>query len=168
MQLHIMKYILVLLTVLSFNTFAERLMQLHPDFPVIEGKYQITNTWLISLDQKYNRRIEDGSMVIWRPGVTIWLVAWENNDNKSIKERIKNTKKDISNRAYDYLEKIDGNLGTVQYFLKEEENGNIQIGLNGIIFNEGGQLQVSIYYDKSADEKLVKELFNGIKGNNQN
>jgi len=158
-----MKYILVLLTFLSFSAFAEKTMSLHPDFPIIEGEYQITKTWSISLDQKYNRRIEDGSMVIWRPGVTVWLIAWGNDDNKSIQERINNTKIDISNKAYNYLEKIDNNVGKIRYFLKEVENSNSQIGLNGLLFNKNGHLQVSIYYDKSSDESLVKKLFDSIK-----
>lgn len=42
-------------------------MDLHPDFPVVEGLYRLTRDWELELPEKFNRRIEDGNMVLWRP-----------------------------------------------------------------------------------------------------
>lgn len=39
---------------------------LHPDFPVVEGRYRLTREWELELSGKFNRRIEDGNMVLWR------------------------------------------------------------------------------------------------------
>jgi hypothetical protein len=61
---------------------------LHPDFPVVEGRYQITSDWAVTLPQQFNRRIEEDSMVCWRPSVTVWTVVWNNNNNESQQERL--------------------------------------------------------------------------------
>ena len=61
---------------ISFSHAEDPLKALHPDFPVIEGRYKMTEVWGISLDQKHNRRVEKGSLVIWRPGFTIWINVW--------------------------------------------------------------------------------------------
>jgi hypothetical protein len=52
-------------------------MSLHPDYPTIEGRYPLTSDWELDLPQKFNRRIEDGNMVLWRPGLTLRISVWE-------------------------------------------------------------------------------------------
>ena len=46
---------------------------LNPQFPIVEGRYQMTGEWSIALPGQFNRRIENQDLVIWRPGFTIWL-----------------------------------------------------------------------------------------------
>lgn len=41
---------------------------LHPEFPVVVGRYQMTPDWAVTLPRPFNRRTEDGSLVFWRPG----------------------------------------------------------------------------------------------------
>ena len=62
--------------------------ELNPEFPAVTGDYQITQDWQLSLAEPYNRRIEDGTMVLWRPGLTIHIVAWDNTPGDSIKARV--------------------------------------------------------------------------------
>ncbi|MBY0399493.1 hypothetical protein K2X89_04310 [Myxococcota bacterium] len=50
---------------------------LHPDYPVVEGRVQMTREWSVELPQRFNRRIDDGSLVLWRPGLTIWTNIWQ-------------------------------------------------------------------------------------------
>ena len=51
-------------------------MSLHPAFPIVEGNYRLTREWTIDLPGKFNRRIEDDDLVIWRPGLTFWIAIW--------------------------------------------------------------------------------------------
>jgi lipopolysaccharide/colanic/teichoic acid biosynthesis glycosyltransferase len=39
----------------------------------------MTPEWALVLPEKFNRRIEDGSMVFWRPGLTVWINVWGND-----------------------------------------------------------------------------------------
>ena len=38
--------------------------ELHPKFPVVEGNYQMTKEWSVTLPGKFSRRIEEGSLVL--------------------------------------------------------------------------------------------------------
>ena len=42
-----------------------------PEFPIVEGDHLLTETWAIHLPDEFARRIEDGDLVSWRPGLTL-------------------------------------------------------------------------------------------------
>lgn len=46
----------------------------------MQGDYALTDAWSIHLPEPFARRIEDGALASWSPGLTLWLIAW-NNDN---------------------------------------------------------------------------------------
>lgn len=64
-------------------------VQLHPGFPVVQDTYQMTKEWSVTLPGRFNRRIEDGSLVLWRPGFTIWTSVWGNDKKESAEKRLK-------------------------------------------------------------------------------
>jgi hypothetical protein len=37
-------------------------ISLNSEFPVVEGKYRMTDEWSIILDRPHNRRVEEGSL----------------------------------------------------------------------------------------------------------
>ena len=63
-------------------------MSLHPGFPVVEGRYHLTKVWTILLPGRFNRRLEEGSLVLWRPGMTIWLDIWSNDGQETKADRL--------------------------------------------------------------------------------
>ena len=133
--------------------------QLHPDFPVIKGQYQITEDWKIFLPEKFNRRFEDNQLVIWKPGFTIWIVAWENNKNESIEIRQKHFLEIMSSEAFE-LEKESSYFS---YRLTENHDGDIVHAYYGLMFNQSGHIQMGMYFDDESDLKLAKEIFKSIE-----
>src|SRR5262245_44455383 len=95
---------------------------LNPNFPVVEGKYQITKEWSISLPGKFNRRFEDNSLVIWRPGLTAWIVVWNNNKMESAKQRCEYFRKEINPDAFALEERTDGPILRFSYRLTEKRD----------------------------------------------
>src|SRR5262245_49033155 len=53
-------------------------MTLHPDYPVVSGHFEMTDEWTLELPEQFNRRVEDGSLVLWRPELTFWITVWGN------------------------------------------------------------------------------------------
>ena len=49
---------------------------LNPHFPVVTGRHQLTAEWSIDLPGEFNRRIDDGDLVFWRPGITAFVAIW--------------------------------------------------------------------------------------------
>lgn len=97
---------------------------LHPNFPIIEGHYQMTEEWLLNLPVQFNRRIEDSDPIIWRPGFTIYVAIWGNDYNKSTTDLLSWIKEDISNDATDIKEESHNNIIRLSYRLNEDSEDN--------------------------------------------
>jgi hypothetical protein len=83
---------------------------LNPNYPVVEGRYPLTKDWSIVLPGPFNRRIEDGELCIWRPGFTVWLVAWNNDDEESAAERLSWLRETSSPDAFGVIEEESNGL----------------------------------------------------------
>lgn len=157
-----MKAISILTVLFLFSGFANAQVpkkMLHPKFPVIEGKYQMTDNWAITLDQKHNRRFEDGSMVIWRPGFTIWAVVWNLKEGEKAEDRFKILKKDVSKDATDVVENAEGMPLRLTYRLKEGSEDSRQPAFYGFAVSSSGHVQMAIYFDDAKDLKSAQTIF---------
>ena len=92
---------------------------LHPDFPIVDGRYHITSGWTVTLPQQFNRRIEEDSMVFWRPGITAWTIVWNNDNNESQRERLEWLRSDISPDAFNVECVTDDDVTRFSYRLTE-------------------------------------------------
>jgi hypothetical protein len=95
-------------------------MELHPDFPVKEGKCRLTRDCDLELPEKFNWRIEDGNMVFWRPGLTFWIAVWGRENNRSTEETLEWILDDASPDRTDELVERSGDLIRLTYRLIEE------------------------------------------------
>lgn len=100
----------------------------------------MTATWRIHLRKQFARRIEDDSLVLWRPGVTVWLAAWGNDHNQSQVER----------------------LARFSYRLQEENADGPVESLNACVIGDDDLLQVSVYFDDGADAAEAQELVDSV------
>lgn len=124
---------------------------LHPDFPVVEGQYQMTKEWSVSLPEKFNRRIEGGDLVIWRPGMTQWVVVWGNDKNEGKDVRLKRIRDRISPEAYDIRELKAGSVFRLSYRLKEGKEQGAVPGYYCYAVGDTGHVQMAIYLDNEKD-----------------
>jgi hypothetical protein len=67
-----------------------------PGFPLVQGDHALTATWKIHLPEQFARRVAEGSLVLWRPGTTIWLTVWGNDNNETQAQRLASIKEDPS------------------------------------------------------------------------
>ena len=129
-----------------------------PGFPLVEGRYRLTAVWSIHLPEQFARRIEDESLVLWRPGLTIWLVAWGNNHAETHRERLARIKQSASPGRFAERESEDSGLTRFSYRLRDEsENGPIE-SVYGFAIGDRGHLQMSIYFDDLSEEELARQL----------
>jgi hypothetical protein len=59
----------------------------------------VTDDWALVLPEKINRRIENGDLVIWRPGFTVWIAVW--NGDKPAQQTLSWIKETASPEAID-------------------------------------------------------------------
>jgi hypothetical protein len=129
-----------------------------PGFPVVEGDYALTSKWSIHLPERFARRVEEGDLVLWRPGLTIWLAIWNNDHDKSRSERLEAIKKSASPNRFEEHEDDANNLTRYSYRLRDEnEDGPVE-SFYGFILSEEDQLEMAIYFDDPADEAAARQL----------
>ena len=134
-------------------------MALHPDYPVVDGHYQLTEDWSLTLDQPVSRRIENGSMVLWRPGFTIWLNVWGNDNDEMIGERADWIIGDASPDAYDVTsQKGDG---IVRFSFRLDED-NSSFGYYGYVIVPDGHAQISVYFDSEVELAEAKAIVGSV------
>ena len=131
---------------------------LHPDYPIVEGEHALNDAWRITLPEKYNRRVEEGNLVLWRPGITLYFTAWNNDNNDTIDFRHGFLKDDIAAEAFDVREVAGAGLHGCSYRLVEEESE----ALYGFAVAETGHLQVAFYFDNPNRAGDVQALFASI------
>lgn len=131
---------------------------LHPDYPVIEGDYRITAEWMVTLPAPCNRRIEDGSMVIWRPGVTLHLVAWDNTPGDSINDRVDHLLASISPEAENLVQSDEEHLTRVSYLINEDV-----ASIATFAVSETSQILASIYFEDKPGREAAEKIAASIR-----
>jgi len=137
-------------------------IQLHPDFPVVHGEYQMTSDWAINLPIEFNRRVEDGSLVLWRPGFTIWIDARNNDLDRSTDEQLDWLKTLISKDAFDIKESNDNDMKLLTYRLSESMGDDRVPALHCFAVSSSGYVSLAIYFDKEVDLKIALSIAKGL------
>ncbi|HEU0032795.1 MAG TPA: hypothetical protein VFQ53_19320 [Kofleriaceae bacterium] len=120
-------------------------------FPLVEGKHQLTDQWMVELPSQFARRIEEGSLVLWRPGLTIWLDAWGNDHRSSRTARLREIRSNVSERATDVEETAGPKLSRLTYRLRDTSPDGEVDSIYNFVFSDAGHLQMAIYFDDPAD-----------------
>ena len=164
--MRVKKCICVVFMAVSAAAFAgDAKKELNPKFPVVGGTMKVTNEWSLELPEKFNRRFEDGSMVIWRPEFTIWISVWENENRKSPYDQLDYIRSDKSKDAFDITEMKSADIYRYSYRIDEyrEEAKKTVYAFYGYVAGKSGYTQIAFYYDKQADLDEAKKIWLSIK-----
>lgn len=133
-------------------------MPLHPDFPVVEGQYQMTDEWSVLLPSAFNRRIEDGDLVLWQPGMTAWVAIWNNDKNETSQQRLDWVKESPSPDATSQKEMRRGEVVYYTYRLAEPSDDHRVPALYCYAFAPASHVQMALYFDKEIDSENAQNL----------
>jgi hypothetical protein len=126
---------------------------LHPGFPIIEGDQQLTANWALVLPARFNRRMEDGSLVIWRPGLTFRINVWGNDNKESVDARRAWILAEADPKRRREQTQRSGTLVRVTYELTEEDPEHSPrrfTSISGYVISPVGHVQITAYCDDSA------------------
>lgn len=138
-------------------------MTLHPDFPVVSGDYRLSENWIVSLPAEMNKRMEDQDMVLWRPGFTVWLALWGNDQGGSVQERLRWIQSDTSPDAFDTVLHANETPARYSYRLNEDREEGTVYAYYGFALKDVDHLQIAIYVDREADLANAELLFNSVR-----
>lgn len=138
---------------------------LHPDFPVVTGDYQITDSWRVTLPERFNRRFEDDSLVLRRPQLTFWAIAWSNDHGESMEECLASILATASpERTAEQIERTSS-LIRLTYELPEEDPNRTPAAYTSIsayIIGPADHLQLSAYFDSEAARSVAYRVIHSV------
>jgi hypothetical protein len=113
---------------------------------------QISQEWWIGLDDSYHTRVDNGSLVLWRPGRTVWINIWNDHEAGTPRERLDRWVAERDVRANDLFNQQDGDLLRYGYLLEEdEEAGGERLGLYSYTVSPTSTVQMACYFDLKED-----------------
>lgn len=126
--------------------------------PVDVGHIKVTKNWGFNICSHMLKRIDKGSLVIWRPGFTIWLDSYDAN-GVGLDERIDRVMTYISPDRTAFLESRKGGVHKIRYHLQEVEYGKEQNAVYVFALTESRELHMAIYYDNPSDLSEIEEIW---------
>lgn len=140
--------------------------ELHPDYPIVTGDYAMTKGWRINLGQEFNRRIEEGSLVLWRPDLTFWINVWNNDGQVSVDGVLQRLLADASPGRGEEKIETTAQMARLTYELAEDDAERDESGgesINGFVIYPGGYVQISAYYDSPQARSLAYQAIASIR-----
>ncbi len=133
-------------------------MDLHPDFPIVSGRYQLTSEWITVLPIELNRRVEDGSLILWRKGFTSWFEIWNNDKSESKEARLAWLKSGTPPDATDIKEELSEKTLKLSYRLSESAEDNRLPALYCFAIGKNGHVQAAFYFDRPEGIALAQKI----------
>jgi hypothetical protein len=132
----------------------------------VTGDYPLNERWRVTLPDQFNRRVEDGSLVLWKPQLTFWIVAWNNDQAKSMDVRLASILETASpKREAEQIERASS-LIRLTYELPEEDPARsppTYKSISGYIIDQSGHLQVSAYYDSPTARSVAYQVIHSAQ-----
>jgi hypothetical protein len=129
--------------------------------PIDDGFVKITENWSFDIKSRLLRRLENSSLVVWKPGLTIWMNAYNSND-LSLEQRIESVMSTRSEAAFDAKELKTNELTKMSYRLIEEGEEGDQPSAYIFGFTEKYEVHLTIYYDDDKYLKDVESVFESL------
>jgi hypothetical protein len=130
-----------------------------PPFPQVSGTYHMTKEWSLQLQGNYSRRIEEGSLVLWRRGLTCWIVTWDKRPGDTPQSTYRWRRESAPKSAMEFFEQPDGKPARFAYLLHEMDDGAPRYALYTFTFGTSGHVQMAIYFDDKQDLSVAKDLW---------
>jgi hypothetical protein len=131
------------------------------EFPQVQGSYAMTREWSLVLAAPMKKRFEDGSLVLWRPGLTVWVVVYGNGDGPPAAQLAAVTA-DASPQRFDAIEETSGGSLRFGYRLREGADDGRRPAFYGFVFGASGYVQMAIYFDDEAALATATALWRSV------
>lgn len=130
--------------------------------PDAEGEFDLSNHWSATLPETFRRRLERGLLVLGRPGLTIWLQAWDTHV-RDVDELRASLRERISGAAFD-VETTEANANwCTTYRIVEPSPDERRPSLQALLQRGERVLHVATAFDVEADVEVVRTFVRSIR-----
>lgn len=127
----------------------EAAARLPPGVRVVQGRYRMTDRWTIDLPTPFRQRVEKGSLVLWRPALTLWIGVF--SGTATVEECASDLRASMSPAAYDVRTDERSGLVEISYRVREDTTDAGTPSLNAFVVGTGGYVHLGVYFDRESD-----------------
>ena len=133
---------------------------LPPGVRVVQGQYRMTARWSIALPTPFRHRIEDGSLVLWRAGLTLWIGVYSGTG--SIEERAGELRAAMSPAACDVRTDDRAGLVQISYRLREDTTDAGTPSMNAFVVGTNEYVHLGVYLDRESDVAAARDVIASV------
>jgi hypothetical protein len=137
--------------------------RLPPGQSVVQGHVGISDDWSIDLPTPFRRRLEDGSLVIWRPSLTFWIDVVR-TPGASVGDSLNMVRADASPNASDLRASQGNGLARFSYRVREDTTDAKTPSLYAFIIASQGYVQLGVYGDREDDLRAARSIVDSVHG----
>jgi hypothetical protein len=126
--------------------------------PVAQRRYPLGKDWSITLPGTFRQETKDGTLILYRPGLTVCSIVWANDKGQSASERLAWIKQQVSAEAFDPQQREEGGVLRFSYRLTEKRKEDTVHALYGYAIAQRGHVQMAIYCDRPSQIELAREI----------
>ncbi len=130
--------------------------------PVDTGLMSIMDIWQFEISERMTRRYDNGSLVVWKPGFTIWINS-HSETVKPVSDRIKAILGTMSTDGYDLQRSQDDCIRKIRYQLEEDRDGAVQSSMHIFGITEDQDIHISIYYDSPKHKQEIEKIWGSLQ-----
>jgi hypothetical protein len=130
---------------------------LPPGMAVVQDRVRLGKSWTLDLDSPFRRRVENGSLVLWRPGMTLWIDVYARQD-RSIADFMGELRSDIAPGAFDQRTEQRDGLQILSYRLRKESEDDRAPMLYTCVVGPAGQVEIHGYLDREDDVAALRAV----------
>lgn len=135
---------------------------LNPDYPVVEGDFPLTAQWSVELPAPFNKRLEEEHLVLFRPGLRIFVGVWNNDDAQSQEARLAHVRDAASSDRYDEKTSTDGDVWLYGYRLKEADSDSPCDALYAFGLGTQGHVDLACFVDDESKLALAEQVWHSL------
>ena len=130
--------------------------------PIDKGFVKVTNNWSFNVSSRMLKRFDKGSLVIWRPGFTIWLDSYDTNDS-GVSARVESILDTISPKKIDFINVSQNGMQKIRYRLKEATDGKKQDAIYLFAVTESHEIRMAVYFDNQQDISEIVKIWDTLQ-----
>jgi len=120
---------------------------------------KITREWSFDLDESFRHRIEDGNLIFWKPGRTIYLIVWSRPEGEDKEQTMTWLKSESHPDPLLRKEPASTAILRYGYLLKERDGEHEYFGFYGFAVANTSYVQMSCYFDKETDVEWAEQTW---------
>jgi hypothetical protein len=126
-----------------------------------EGRYQMTDHWVLNLPLDFDQSYEDGNLVFERAGIKAYIAVWDNTREEDKNELITELRHDISDSAFDIIDDRPEQLSFC-YRLDKNKDSSQAPAFFSFNVSDIGHVQMAIYFDDEKDHETAEKIYRSI------